>query len=487
MDENIFSFIRNKIEIEKVVSDYVLLKPAGSYLKGLSPFKKEKTPSFTVSPNKKIFYCFSTHIGGDIIDFIKNVENCSKIEATMFLAKKYNIEIPKEFLNGIKNTKNDNEKYFHICEFFNNWTIKNLINSKDAKKYLINRGIEKDLIDTFNIGYCPSSRTNINNFLNEAYANGIIIEDLIKAGIILEQKNNTFTQKKNHFFQFEERIVFPIFDHNSNICGFSGRIFNDNDSRPKYINSNNSSHFLKGEILYGFNIAKKKIIEEKNVFFVEGYFDVIAMHKCGFKNTVATMGTSCTNEQLNLISKTTDVITIIYDGDEAGQNAIIRLIKMCWANFIDVNVVSISKNDDPATLMQNNMLSESILKNKQPGSVYFINTKKNEFINSGIKERSIALEEITDCLDKIEDQYKKMILAEKISNEIKIPLSFLLKNKNLKKVQNIKKINTENISNIKAYEKIWFFFTIYCIVLYDKNKDEIDQFLTFLKENAPDF
>jgi DNA primase len=484
MSENIFSFLRNKIEIEKVVSDYVLLKPAGNYLKGLSPFKKEKTPSFTVSPSKKIFYCFSTHIGGDIIDFIKNVENCSKIEAAMILIKKYNIEIPKEFLNTTTNKKNDIEKYYNICNFFKNWTIKNLANSKDAKKYIINRGIDKEQIDTFNIGYCPSSRTNINTFLNEAYANGIIIEDLIKAGIIFEQKNTSFSNKKNHLFQFEERIIFPIFDQNNNIFGFSGRIFNENDLRPKYINSTNSVHFSKGEILYGLNIARKKIIEEKHVFIVEGYFDVIAMHKCGFKNTVATMGTACTNEQLNLVSKITENITVIYDGDEAGQNAIMRLIKMCWTNFIDINVVSINENDDPATLMQKNILSESIIKNKQPGSIYFINKKKNEFIDGGIKEKSIALEEIIDCLSKIIDPYKKIVLSEKISNEIKIPLNFLLKDQNNKKNPEIKK---KIISENKDSEKIWFFFTIYCIVLYDKNKEEIEIILNFINENASNF
>ena len=342
---NLFSYIKTKVSIIDVVNEYTHLKRAGLYYKAHCPFHHEKTASFTVSPGKEIFYCFGCHANGDVISFIAGMEHCSPLEAVKHLADRYHVEMPSELMleeADIDIKKRDG--YFHVCKTVASWCNEQLMSNPPVLTYVQSRGINQASINAFMLGYFPGGIKSIKLLLQSMGAENIMASDLLEAHILQEGSRALYSP-------FEERIIFPIKDHLGRFCGFGGRIYKSDDTRPKYYNSRESPNFEKGSLLFGLDLAKKSIKESETVFLVEGYTDCIAMVQHGYPQAVATLGTACTLEHLKHLSRYASAVYVVYDGDAAGQQAMLRLAELCWQCSMDMYTIILPSQEDPASLL----------------------------------------------------------------------------------------------------------------------------------------
>ncbi|MGZ6254790.1 MAG: DNA primase, partial [Candidatus Chromulinivorax sp.] len=347
---NLFNFIKNNLHILDVVNEYTTLKKSGGlYWKAPCPFHQEKTPSFTVSPDKEIFYCFGCHETGDVIAFIAKIEKMSQIEAAQHLVEKYNLKLPESVQSSFNQNFNKAAKddYFTLCKLIAQWCHDHLFAYPAALNYVHSRKFNQQIITQFTLGYFPKGNNAIKELLAHVSKSGFLTQDLINAGIL-------FSGKTGLYSPFEGRIIFPIKDLLGRYCGFGGRIFLPEDERSKYYNSKENQFFQKGTLLYGLDIAKKNIQNDNMAFLVEGYTDCIAMHSYGYKNSVATLGTACTLEHLKRIANYTQQLYIMYDGDHAGHQAILRITELCWTLDIEPKVISLPQDSDPASFLYKN-------------------------------------------------------------------------------------------------------------------------------------
>lgn len=333
--------IRLRINIEDLVGGYVQLKKAGRNLRGLCPFHGEKTPSFMVSPDKGIAYCFGCHQGGDIFRFIQLVENVSFNEAVKILADKANVILPRELPR--ENSKR--LKGIEINQLTTNFYQEQLENNKKAKEYFLNRRLSEETIKIFKLGFAPDSFDQLKNYLIKK---GYDKKDLIDSSVV----NQRSIADQNIYDRFRNRIIFPIFDHQGNPVGFSGRIMGEGE--PKYLNSPETAAYNKSLILYGLDLAKESIKEEDLAIIVEGYMDVISAHQAGTKNVVATCGTALTPQQLKLISRYTKNIAFSFDQDSAGIEATFRAIELAQMSDLNIKVILIPSGKDPDECIKNN-------------------------------------------------------------------------------------------------------------------------------------
>ena len=367
ISDNTIQEIKERIDIVEVVGDFVDLKKSGSSYKALSPFTSEKTPSFFVSPSKQIFKCFSTGKGGDAIEFLKEVESMSYVEALKYLAEKYGVEIDEVDNYSPQNT--EKESLFIITSKSNEFFIKNL-ESKDgqnfAKTYLDHRGFSSDMIKEFGIGYSSKDWNSLFNYLTE---NGYE-EDLIeKAGLIIKKNNKKYDR-------FRNRLMFPIHNLSGKVIAFGARQIKEDKKQPKYINSPETNLYVKSDVLYGLYQSKNDIRKEDKCILVEGYTDVISLYQIGIKNVVSSSGTSLTNNQIKLISRYTKNITILFDGDEAGLSASLRGMNLILENDLNVKIVSLPENEDPDSLSKK--LDEFKFKE-------FLKSRETDLINYKVK------------------------------------------------------------------------------------------------------
>lgn len=421
---NLFNFIKSQLQIVQVINEYTTLKQAGVYWKGICPFHSEKTPSFTVSPHRDIFYCFGCHTSGDVISFIAKVENYSQIEAAKFLSERFSIAIPKEISKEFTSSEISNEqkdRYFSICYEVARWCHENLNKSTEALNYMTKRGFSKENISKYAVGYFPGGQVNIKSLLKAMLKQGILADDLIKCSIIMESKGSFYSP-------FEERIMFPISDQLGRFCGFGGRIFKENDDRAKYYNSHENSYFNKGSLLYGLDLAKKTIQEKGYAFLVEGYTDCIAMTQNGYQNSIAALGTACTIEHLKLLSRFAQKIYVLYDGDQAGQKAILRLTEMCWNVNMEVRVVSLLDKEDPASFLNKNGDLQKLVDSAKDIYSFFIESSSENFSTKNLNEKIWTVKKLLDIIRNIDDQLKRDILLQEIATKLNVPLESL-KNK----------------------------------------------------------
>src|SRR3990167_4037364 len=310
---NLFSYIKQKTPILDVVSQYVSLKRAGMYWKSSCPFHAEKTASFTVSPHRDIFYCFGCHKGGDAIEFICAMEQCSPLEAAKFLAERHQIAIPQELASPQQEqstSRDEKKRYFELSRLVADWCHEQLKKHVPALRYIAQRGITEEQVDRFCLGYLPACATALKELIKCAHQQAFSVQELYDMHFIFENRGLAHSP-------FEQRILFPIQDHLGRFCGFGGRIFLPGDERPKYYNSHDTPYFQKGSLLFGMDKAKKSIQQQGYAFLVEGYTDCIAMVQHGQTNTVATLGTACTLEHLQLLSNHAEKVYVLYDGDSA--------------------------------------------------------------------------------------------------------------------------------------------------------------------------
>ena len=341
----------DNLDIVQVIGEYVNLKKAGSNYKGLSPFKDEKTPSFTVSPVKNIFKDFSTQIGGNVISFYMKINDISFVQAVDELSRKYNIPLKKnrayQTINQeIIRRKSANKEYFDIMNEALVFFKENIEKANEALEYMKERNFSIEDIKKFGIGFASNTRDDLFQYLLKKEFSEIKIMDL---GLVKRNENGEI------YDTFRNRIIFPIYNTDSQIVGFGGRIIDKNTNLPKYLNSPDSPIFKKGNELFGIKHQGENIRKKGFAMLMEGYLDVLTAQKNGFENAVASLGTALTEEQAQLLKKYTDKILISYDNDEAGKNAIIKAGYILKKYDFDVKCLVIDGNEkDPDEFLRKN-------------------------------------------------------------------------------------------------------------------------------------
>jgi len=381
--------IRARSDIVEVISDRILLKKSGANYKGLCPFHSEKTPSFIVSPAKQIFHCFGCNEGGNVYQFVMKIENISFPDSVLLLARKYGINITDQKIKGV-NSSQKNTLYdvnAMAAEFFQR-QLSDLPQGKTAREYLRKRGITDNIIESFKIGYASTSWDGVHQFLKKK---GISTDIQNSAGLIKERENGG-----GYVDRFRERIIFTISDSEGRVVGFGGRVLNDTDSRPKYLNSPETLVYKKGNILYGLNITKDSIRKSKEAFLVEGYFDLITVYQHGIKNIIATSGTALTEDHARILRRYTDTVTLVFDGDEAGRNASDRGGIVLLNGGVKVKVISLPYGNDPDNFIREKR-GEGFLNIARESKTFM-----EYIINKAIAESDLkSLDEKIRCINSI--------------------------------------------------------------------------------------
>src|SRR6186713_808203 len=334
--------ILSRIDIIEIVGAFVRLKKRGVNYLGLCPFHNEKSPSFTVSPVKEIYKCFGCGRSGNTISFLMEHEKYSYAEALRWLAAKYNVEIEeKELSPELRQQQQVAESLFIINGFAQKFFTGVLFNSEEGQdiglSYLKERGFSEEIIRKFQIGYSPDSW---DAFSKTALAAQYNPEYLQKSGLVIIRDERVMDN-------YRGRIIFPVHNQSGKVLGFGARILKTNDRAPKYINTPENEIYVKSKILYGSYFARMAIDKADECLLVEGYTDVISLHQSGIENVVASGGTSLTIDQLRLIRKYTNNLTIIYDGDAAGIKAALRGLDLALEEGLNVKLVLIPDNEDP--------------------------------------------------------------------------------------------------------------------------------------------
>lgn len=396
--------IHEAARIEEVVGDFVALKKRGANMIGLCPFHNEKTPSFSVSPAKGIFKCFGCGEAGNAVNFVMKHEQYTYPEALKYLANKYNIEVKEEEeTEEQRQAYDERESLMAVSSFAQKHFTKNLWESQEGRNvglsYLKERGFLEKTIKDFQLGYSPVAWDDLTK---AAKNSGYKEKYLEKSGLSIVKPNQTYDR-------FRNRVIFPIHNLSGKVIGFGGRILTNDKKKPKYLNSPESDIYNKSKILYGIYFSKGEIVKEDNCLMVEGYTDVISLHQSGIKNVVASSGTSLTVDQIRLVKRYTQNITILYDGDAAGLKASFRGIDLVLEQGMNVRVVLFPDGEDPDSFASSHS-SEDTRTYLQKNAVDFIQFKSKLLFQENEHDpsaRASAIEEIAKSIALIPNLLKR--------------------------------------------------------------------------------
>ena len=334
INDNVLDEIRDRADIVDLIGEYVDLKRSGSNYMGLCPFHSEKTPSFSVSPSKSIFKCFGCGVGGDVITFIMKRENLNFPEAVEFLAEKYNVRL-SEYKDENKEARDKRNRLYDINREAAMHFLNNLSSSPKAQKYLRDRGLSDKTIRAYGLGYSKDSWTDLYDHLTKL---GYKEEELLNLNLVSKSKNG------NYIDRFRDRVMFPIINRNNKVIAFGARGFGD--AKPKYLNSRETPIFHKGSNLFNMNIISRESSRQR-IILVEGYMDVISLYNSGINYSVASLGTSLTEDQAAIIKKMAKDIYICYDSDKAGINATSRAIDIFLSKSCKPKIIELEGGLDP--------------------------------------------------------------------------------------------------------------------------------------------
>ncbi|MDB2350442.1 DNA primase [Flavobacteriaceae bacterium] len=399
--------------VEEVIGDFVQLKKSGSNFKGLSPFSEERTPSFMVSPVKQIWKDFSSGKGGTAITFLMEHEHFTYPEAIKYLANKYNIEVEETEQTNEQKLESDEMESLYLVSDYANKFFKNTLKKTDEGKsiglsYFKERGFTEDTINRFQLGYCKDEWTS---FTDQAIKDSYKIEFLEKSGL-------TIVKEDKKFDRFKGRVIFPILSMSGRVLGFGGRTLKTSKSTAKYLNSPESKIYHKSKVLYGLFHAKQEIAKQDNCFLVEGYTDVMRMYERGIRNVVSSSGTALSSDQIRLINRLTNNITVVFDGDSAGINAAFRGIDIILEQGMNVKICNLPEGEDPDSFAKD--------KNVEELSSYFLENSKDfitykaSLLIEGAKndpiKKSETIRDMVASISKISDQIKKEIYIKECSS-----------------------------------------------------------------------
>lgn len=447
LSESFLQELKYKTDITDIVSSYVSLKKRGSTLVGLCPFHNEKTPSFTVYPETQSFYCFGCGAGGDAVTFIKKIENLDYIDAVKMLAQRAGLQMPADgFDDSIsKHRRRIYEANRAAAKYFYSVLISE--EGTKALEYYRNRKLTLSTIKKFGLGYAPDKWDGL---LKHLRSQGFSLNEIYEAG--LARKG----QKKNYYDYFRNRVMTPIIDVRGNIVGFGGRVLDD--SKPKYINTNDTLAYKKTNEVFGLNFAKDS--GKSEIILCEGYMDVIAMHQAGFTNCVAGCGTALTNEQVHLISRYANEVLLAYDNDEAGRKAVDKAISLFENTDINIRIPEFEYGKDPDEIIKNvgaekfgSMLDKAL--NKTEYYILRLRKKFNIATTQGKIDFASAVVPVLAHSEPVE----RDLYMSRISEEIGINKSSIEAQLNVylvksRKKQRKKEFNAPVVNSIRENQKI---------------------------------
>lgn len=420
--QNTIDEIRENCDIVDVISDYVKLRPSGRNFKALSPFTKEKTPSFVVSPDKQIYKCFSSGKGGNVFTFIMEMEKVSFPEAVEITAKRCGVDISK-YVKGpaapdpAEQTAHETLKW--AARIYNR-----LLNSSDGKgglAYLATkRGLTPKTITSFGLGFAPEQWEYL---LSHAKRSKMSLDHLVSTGLVHHNP-----RKNSHYDYFRNRIMFPILSIGGQVIGFGGRTLSSDKNTPKYLNSPESLVFDKSKVLYGLHAAKETIRKQDLAILVEGYMDVLALHQAGLNNAIASCGTALTREQAKILRRYTEEVLFIYDGDEAGSRSMLSGIDILVESGLTPWIASLPKGEDPDSLVR---------KKGKEGFLEFIEKSRKSFTDFQITyyhqhgsfdqpgKKSQAVREMLKTISLVSDTAQREFYLQELEQKVGISVPVL--------------------------------------------------------------
>lgn len=479
--EELIEEIRSSNDIVDVISQYVILKRSGRNFFGLCPFHKEKSPSFSVSPDKQIFHCFGCGVGGNVIHFVSKIENLNFVETLELLANRANITLPT-----LDNSYQDNKKamlkskVYEINEIAAKFYHENLYKptSKPAQEYIKKRRLDNRTLKSFLIGYSG----NFDELYNLLKQKGFTEEQILASSLVNKTDNGKFIDR------FRKRLMIPIQDTSGKFIAFGGRVLDD--SKPKYINSPENIVYSKGRNLFGLNIAKKG--DTKKLIIVEGYMDAISLYQRGITNVVASLGTALTEQQGRLLRKNSEQVIIGYDADGAGQAATLRGLEILQNMGCDIRVLQIygAKDPDEFVIKYGPERFQKCVDSAISLVEFKVKILKQNLNIENVNDKIKFLNEIAKILSKVDNNMEKEIYVDKISKEYGISKEAIYGevNKLVYKKDNDKKIlestpiknllrkeSTEKIdeSIIKREKMVIYILVNYPQESYEKIKDTI--------------
>lgn len=428
--DKIFSTIR----VEEIIGEYVQLKRAGSNFKGLSPFHDEKTASFVVSPSKQIWKDFSSGKGGTAISFLMEIESFTYPEALRHAAKKYGIEIEedkRELTEEEKQSQTDKELLYKIHEIANDFFQDQMLETEEGRSiaysYFKERELRDEIIRKFHLGYSPEQK---NAFTQFALDKGYSKEILEKSGLSIFPDN-----APNGIDRFRERVIFPIHSFSGRVLGFGARILKNNIKTAKYLNSPETEIYHKSSVLYGLNQSKQAISKNNLCLLVEGYMDVIALHQAGIENVVSSSGTALTVEQIKLIKRLTENVTILFDGDAAGIKASFRSIDMLLSEAMNIRVLLFPDGDDPDSFSRKHpqQFVENFIKEEAKDFIDFKAEILLKEAGSDPIKKAESIRDIVKSVAFVQNALKQEVYLKEVSNKFGLSEQSLFNELNVQK------------------------------------------------------
>lgn len=419
IDRTTIDRIMDAADIVEVVQDFVSLKKRGVNYIGCCPFHNEKTPSFIVSPAKGIFKCFGCGKSGNAVGFVMEHEQMTYPEALKYIARKYSIEVVEKELSPEEQQQNDDRESMRMLnEYAAKYFQNNLLNDPEGiaigLSYFRERGFTDEAIKTFGLGYSLEKR---DAFTEHALKNGYKLDFMTRTGLTIVNE-----ETKRRYDRFFGRVMFPVYSISGQVIGFGGRVLKTAEKTAKYVNSPESEIYNKSKTLYGLYQARTEIVRQKKCYLVEGYADVISLYMAGVHNVVASSGTSLTEDQIRIIHRLTDDITVLYDGDSAGIHASIRGIDMLLAQGLNVRVLLLPDGEDPDSFAK---------KYGSEKTIEYLNTHEEDFIRFKTRlskteadkdplKRAAMITDIVRTISVIEDQIKQTVYLQECSKILEI-------------------------------------------------------------------
>lgn len=428
--------IKSKIDIVAFISEYVVLKKAGRNFKGLCPFHNEKSPSFIVSSERQIWHCFGCQMGGDIFEFAEKIDNIEFPEALRILAKRAGVKLQNfQFDQGVSQQKERLYQVNHLASEFYHYLLVNHESGKKALDYILKRGITKKSLELFKIGYAPNAWEGVSKFLLKK---GFNLDDLEQAGIIIRDRT-----KNSYYDRFRGRLMFTLKDHRGNVVGFAGRkLPPEQENEAKYINSPETPIYIKGNILYGLDVAKESIRKQNQAIIVEGEIDCISSYQVGITNVVAIKGSALTEGHLKLLKRFCDSLLVSLDADLAGDMAARRGIELAENLGFTIKVIRLTTAKDPNECIQkDSSLWISAVKQAVPIYDFYLDSTLKKYQAEEAEGKKKITDDLLPILSHIQnlvvrDFYLKKLAAklnvdheilqmeaQRIAKEEKLPIS----------------------------------------------------------------
>ncbi|MFB6290332.1 MAG: DNA primase, partial [Candidatus Bipolaricaulia bacterium] len=412
MDRQDIDKVRKKADIVELVSRYVNLKKSGKSYKGVCPFHEDNDPSLTVDQTKKLWHCFGCGAGGDVFNFLMKIENLSFPDAVRELASEAGVKLPEK--SGDSRKPNLTELMNEVNDYYHSNLLRQGVGKK-GRNYLNRRGYGEDTIKEFSLGYALDSWNSLTNKFKGDHG----LDSLEKVGLIKKSDSGRY------YDRFRDRLIFPIRSVRGKVIAFGGRKLDSEEEGPKYLNSPNSPLFNKGETFYGLSAARRSMGETDRAILVEGYTDVIAPSSRGIKNVIASMGTSLTEKQVDLLSRYVSDVLIAYDRDQAGEQATLKGLKLLRNKGLGVKVAKIPEGKDPADIIETQGVEKlrEIFDEAQPFHEFYLDLLRQNYDLSTVDGREKALKSSTRFLSEVDSPPLRHELIDRLKDMLNISAS----------------------------------------------------------------